>query len=187
MPTIMPCPCARARLALPFRSTRGGRRVSEAVDSRHWQRQTHLFVNLGTSRGLVAVVAGSLRREGSGLVLRLLLVLLGLGSGGELMSMAEEAHESVLLFLLLNDVIIVRPTVRSTAPTPLGVVLKWSSHLVGDRALVGRVEGLVRVVLAFLVTLSTLRGLVSLSNVTSTGVGLVLTDGAHVCVECLEK
>lgn len=48
--------------------------------------EAHLFVDLGATGRLVTVVASSLSRERCRLVLGLLLILLGLGSSGELMT-----------------------------------------------------------------------------------------------------
>lgn len=55
------------------------------------------------------------------------------------------------------------------------------TNLVGNRTLIGRVESLVRVVLSLLVAGSTLRFLVSLSDVSGTGMSFVLRDGRHGC------
>jgi hypothetical protein len=53
------------------------------------------------------------------------------------------------------------------------------TDLVGNGTLIGRVESLVRVVLSLLVTGSTLRLLVSLSDVSGSGVSFVLRLGRH--------
>jgi hypothetical protein len=60
-----------------------------------------------------------------------------------------------------------------------GMYMLKITDLVGNGTLIGRVESLVRVVLSLLVTGSTLRLLVSLSNISSSGVSFVLRLGRH--------
>jgi hypothetical protein len=137
-----------------------------------------LFIDLGTARRLVTVVASGLGREGLVFVLSLLLILLGFGSGSELVTTRES--ESVTSFRGMislgghhNDLQRTRGRER---------VQRWNSEtdLVGNRTLILRVESLVRLFLSLLETGSTLGLLVSLSDVSSTGVSFVLRDGRHV-------